>query len=203
MKNKYLTLCIVSVAFLLWFNVRPAQATVMMIGVSSGSTSVGQDIAVDISATDASDLSAFQFDIAFDPTILRADSIIEGPFLAIAGSTFFVPGTIDNIGGIIQFNLGSLIGTISGVTGSGVLETIVFHALQDGTSSLALSNIAVLDSSSNDMEFASLDGSVVVGQGNPVPEPSTFVLMIFALLSVCVRCNRNSRAYEFPIYKRL
>ena len=92
-------------AILTWFYGGSAQATVMTVSTTSGSTGVDQNIAVDISVSDAIDLSAFQFDISFDPTILRADSIAEGTFLASAGSTFFLPGTIDNLAGTIQFNI--------------------------------------------------------------------------------------------------
>ncbi len=73
--------------------------------------------------TDVSDLYAFQFDLAFDPTILELQSISEGTFLPGAGSTNFFPGTIDNTGGTATATADSLVGAIPGASGSGTLAT--------------------------------------------------------------------------------
>jgi hypothetical protein len=61
---------------------------------------VGNTFTIPIRITGATDLSSWQFDLAFDPTLVRANSVTEGPFLSSSGtqSTLFVPGFIDNGG---------------------------------------------------------------------------------------------------------
>lgn len=101
--------------------------------------------------SDVTDLNSFQFDLAFncsvltsDPTgcqpgasVLNALSVSEGDFLSQGGAnpTFFEPGVIDNTAGEI-----SLIGDVGafGVTGSGNLINITFQALTAGTTSIAI-----------------------------------------------------------------
>ena len=64
------------------------------------------------------DLAGWQFDIAFDPTVLEAVGVSEGDFLQTdGGSTFFQSGRIDNAAGKIT---GLIAGRLSegGVSGS-------------------------------------------------------------------------------------
>jgi adhesin HecA-like repeat protein len=53
--------------------------------------------------------------------VLSATGITEGSFLPSGGSTFLIPGMIDNNAGIIAFNADTLLSAISGVSGSGTL----------------------------------------------------------------------------------
>lgn len=138
----------------------------------------GDTFNLSVGISDVTDLFAFQFDIGFDPAILSAVSVTEGPFLPSGGSTFFVPGTIDNIAGSISFNADSLIGAISGVSGDGTLATLSFQALALGTSPVDLSNVILLDSTFSDISFNTANASV-----NVVPEPATFILLGSGLLS--------------------
>ena len=60
----------------------------------------GDTFTLDIRAENITDLAGWQFDIAFDPTILEAVNVSEGDFLKIdGGSTFFQGGSIDNAAG--------------------------------------------------------------------------------------------------------
>lgn len=155
----------------------------------------GQSFAFDVDVATVSDLYAFQFDIGFDPTILSAVSVAEGLFLPSGGSTIFFPGTIDNVGGTITFNADSLVGAISGVTGSGILANIMFNALAAGTSPVALSNLQLLDSSLNPIAFSTANGSVSV-KGAATPEPSALPFLGAALL--CLAAARLKRANVKP-----
>ena len=59
----------------------------------------GDTFTLDIRAENITDLAGWQFDIAFDSTILEAVNVSEGDFLKIdGGSTFFQGGSIDNAG---------------------------------------------------------------------------------------------------------
>lgn len=158
----------------------PAVAVpIVSITPSSIVVSPGQNFSLDISITDAIDLYAFEFDLAFDPAILSAGSITEGPFLPTGGAaTFFIDGTIDNTAGTIAFTADSLLTAIQGVDGSGILARVDFQSLGVGTSSVTLSNVILLDSAGGDITATTVDGGVTVHQPvTGVPEPSTWLLL--------------------------
>ncbi len=138
---------------------------------------------VSVNINDITDLYAFQFDIGFDPTVLQAVGLTEGPFLANGGATFFFPGTIDNAAGTISFTADSLLGPDPGVTGSGNLVTLSFQAVGQGTSTISLSNLVFLDSSLSDILLASEEGSVNVSKST-VPEPTTIFLLGLGLIGI-------------------
>ena len=141
----------------------------------------GQSFSLAVNATNVTDLFAYQLDVAFDPTKIAATSITEGAFLPSGGTTFFIPGTIDNVNGTIDLNADTLIGTIPGITGSGTLLTFQFTALHEGISPVSLANILLLNSASSPITVASSNGSVTVQGLTPVPLPSSLVLMSSAL----------------------
>jgi hypothetical protein len=140
---------------------------------------VGGTFDVFINVTDAVDLYAFQFDITFDPAILSAQSVAEGPFLPSGGSTFFIPGTIDNSTGSITFTANTLLGAVSGINDGGRLAELEFQAIGQGTSPITLSNVLLLDSNFSEISFSTTDGSIRVDNPNPTPEPATMLLMAF------------------------
>ena len=101
---------------------------------------VGDTFTLDIRAENVFDLAGWQFDIAFDPTVLEAVDVSEGDFLKTdGGSTFFQSGRIDNAAGKIT---GLIAGRISdgGVSGSRSLLQVRFKAKSHGETRLALQN---------------------------------------------------------------
>lgn len=144
---------------------------------SSQTVNGGKNFSLDVNV-DITDLYAFQFDLSFNPAVLSAISITEGWFLT-SGSTYFIPGDIDNTLGTIAFTVDTLVGATSGVTGSGTLASINFTALGPGASPVGLSNIGLLDSSLNDIVAGSTDGTVNVIPGSvSVPEPASLLLLL-------------------------
>ena len=62
----------------------------------------GDIFTLDIRAENIINLAGWQFDIAFDPTVLEAIDVSEGDFLkSSGGTTFFQGGSIDNAAGKI------------------------------------------------------------------------------------------------------
>ena len=101
---------------------------------------VGDTFSLDIRAENVSDLAGWQFDIAFDSSILEALDVSEGDFLKTdGGTTFFQSGRIDNTAGKIT---GLIAGRISegGVSGSGSVLQVTFKAKLHGETRLALQN---------------------------------------------------------------
>ena len=165
----------------------------VMLGVTAGQTFM-----LTVQVSGASDLYGYQFDLGFDPTVLAAAAVTEGPFLGSGGPTIFVPGAIDNVGGSITANADILNGPLSGVNGSGTLLNASFHALAAGTSSVSLFNVIALNSFGQGLNLSTSGSTVTVTASGGVPEPGTGLLLgagavgLFALLR-----RRSSRSVSF------
>ena len=109
---------------------------------------LGDTFTLDIRAENISDLSGWQFDIAFDPAALEAVEMTEGDFLKTdGGNTFFQSGSIDNAAGKIT-GLSAIRLSTQGVTGTGTVLQMTFKAKSSGETELTLQNF----------EFASITG---------------------------------------------
>ena len=148
-------------------------------GVSSSFTAtVGNSIEVGVLTDSFSDLYAWQFDLNWDPTILSLNGVTEGGALASAGTTFFVPGTIDNVGGSATANADTVIGGASGATGTNrVLAYFDFSAIGVGKTAITINNVTLLDSNLNHIDETTAPGTMIVGGGGAVPEPGTIGLL--------------------------
>ena len=146
---------------------------------------VGDTFTIPISIADAVDLTSWQFDLGFDPAIVNANLVTEGPFLSSSGAalTVFVPGVIDNVGGSITLNADAYADIGTPPSGSGVLADIEFTALAPGVSPLTFSNVAV-----NLFEpFTITDGQITVTGTAKVPEPATLMLLTSGLGLLAMR----------------
>jgi hypothetical protein len=165
------------------------------------SPSLGDTFNVNVDVANINDLYAYQLDLTFDPKLMSAVSVSEGPFLPSGGTTFFIPGTIDNVGGSVTATADALIGAISGVSGSGTLLTFEFTALALGTSALDIANPILLDSSFNDITAGSnfQNGSVTIIL-SAAPEPGYLVLCaVLLLISFARRVQLRNSRLERPI----
>ncbi len=101
---------------------------------------IGDTFEFDVRAESVSDLAGWQFDIAFDPTVLEAVDVSEGDFLKTdGGSTFFQSGRIDNAAGKITGLIAGRL-TDGGVSGTGSLLQVRLKAKSEGETELALQN---------------------------------------------------------------
>ena len=181
MTSKIIAICLLSLAA-----ARADTLAAVSIDPSSTPVIVGNPVNLNVDISNVSDLYAFQFDIGFDPTILSATNTTEGAFLPSGGATFFVAGTIDNVGGTITDTADTLIGAVPGVGGDGVLATLQFQAIGNGTSPITLLNIILLDSNLDEIAFTSTDGSVTV-----TPEPRFMPVLLIGLLIAASRMLKS------------
>jgi adhesin HecA-like repeat protein len=157
--------------------------TDVSIQPTSSTISSGGTATLDIYISGVTDLYGFQFDVLFGASNVSATSESEGTFLGTGGTTFFVPGTIDNVGGSVTATADTLIGAISGIDGSGTLAVLEFTGLAPGTTSIDLANVTLLDSNFNPIDFTSQDASLTVGS-SVTPEPSSLLLMATGLIAL-------------------
>ena len=145
------------------------------------------ELGVDISGVD--DLYSYQLDIAFNPSLLQANAVTEGPFLPSGGPTLFTPFMIDNVGGTITFIGGLLLGMVPGVSGSGNLAMLSFTSgARYGTSPIIISQTLLNDSSGNPI----VPADPVNGMVKVVPEPASVWLMGAAISALVLRYRRLS-----------
>jgi hypothetical protein len=141
--------------FLFWFFVATLiLAFVSGIGVvaSPGSTvkvdppltskAPNETFSVDVAVSDIADdmlLVAWEFNLTFNPEVLQAVKVEEGPFLKQAGITMKAGVTIDNSAGVVVagWSLSSYLEP--GASGSGVLATVTFKVVAEGKSPLVFS----------------------------------------------------------------
>lgn len=158
---------------------------ILSIDPASSSVSVGSNVTLDVNISNIADLYAFQFDIDFVSSTLSAVSIVEGSFLPGGGATFFIPGTIDNVDGIVATTADTLLGPGPGVDGSGTVAILTLTGLTTGTSIIDLANVYLLDSNLNSLDASLQNASVTVSSPTTtVPEPDSLVLLITGLGAV-------------------
>ena len=107
---------------------------------SESNIHAGDTFTLDIRAENVIDFAGWEFDIAFDPTVLEVVEVNEGDFLKTGGeTTFFQKGTIDNSTGKIT-KLSSARLSEDGVNGKGTLLSVTFTAKTTGQTQLKLEN---------------------------------------------------------------
>jgi hypothetical protein len=144
---------------------------------------VGDTFTVHISISDASDLAFFQFDLGFDPSIVRSDPAGASAGADLSSDWFFTsPGAVDNGAGAV---LGVSASTgFSSLNGDGVIADLQFTALAPGTSPLDLSSVFL---NLSDTGFQVSDGQITVTGPAQVPEPMTLTLLAAGLLILRLR----------------
>ena len=102
---------------------------------------LGDTFTLDLNVENIHNLGGWQFDIAFDHTVLEAVEVNEGDFLKTqGGATFFQRGTIDNRSGKIR-GLSAARLSEDGVSGTGTLVSVTFTAKTAGQTQLRLDNL--------------------------------------------------------------
>ena len=119
--------------------------------VSETPIHLGDTFTLNIRAENISNLAGWQFDIAFDPTVLEAIDVNEGDFLKMdGGTTFFQGGRIDNaVGKITELSVARL--SSRGVSGVGTLLQVKFKAKSTSETRLTLQNF----------EFGATTGDII------------------------------------------
>lgn len=171
---------------------------IVRVSPSATTLAVGQAFQVNLIGEDFLDLYAYNFTLNFDPARIQAVSVEEGSLLASAGTTFFIPGVIDNFIGSISFTGNTLIGAITGANGNGTLAIMGFEAIAEGASPLSLADLLFLDSGLTDLVTTPQESrvTVIADSGSPIPEPATLSLVVMGIGTYFfLRRRRNNDSF--------
>jgi len=119
----------------------------------------GQSFTVSVDLASVTDAYAFQFDVTFDPTLVRLTSVANGGFLP--GDNF--SGGIVNADGSVRFVYDLLTGPVAGRSGGGTLATLTFETFADrfGSSPIHIGDVILVDAKGADIAVGSVtDGSL-------------------------------------------
>ena len=177
---------------LLPFGAATASPTLDVTATTS-SLSVGSHVEVTVDVMTIADLYAYEFDVGFDPHVLRVDRVREGGLLAGVGATYFLPGVADAAAGRVRGIADTLLTPVPGATGSGELLTLDFTAIASGTSSVSLDGVELLDSAFNPIGVDATAASVRVTPAARVPEPLVASLLGPAVLGLLRRRKGAAR----------
>jgi hypothetical protein len=144
-----------------------------VISVGTAIVNSNNTFTVPISVAGVTDLTSWQFDLTFNPAIVQATSVTEGPFLSTSGTkvTLFVPGFV--LGGVVSGVADFYSDLPPGPSGSGVLADVQFQGLSHGVSPLTLSNVFL---NLSDQGFSIANGQISVA------EPTPLVLVVVGLV---------------------
>ena len=162
---------------------------------SSTTLAVGELFTLAINIQGADDLFGWELDVMFLPAgIVHATAQAAGGFLGF-GQTY-VNGLVNNGQGTITDAASAMSGT-TGVTGAGILASIIFEAMVGGTATISVANVTLLDSNLYDILFdigdafsATVNVTGPGDPGDPVPEPSVLALAGLAL-ALAIRSSRQ------------
>lgn len=184
----------------------PTTLSVVPIG---GDLKVGSDVTVGVIARDpylGDTLVGWQTDVDFS-TNLAFVSQQEGSFFTNLGSTYFLPGSVDQSSGVISAVADALIGNPSGPPNGDLLD-LTFQVTSPGPGFVLLANTILSDNTYTSYAVISEPFSFTVypsfGSGT-APEPTTFglaglaggLMIIALLLSHHKREERPSRDRKF------
>jgi hypothetical protein len=133
---------------------KSTSGTSVSVSMADRNIKAGDTFSVDVRIGTNTLCRGAQFQLTFNPVLMKCESAVEGSFLkdwalAKGGSTAVIPQpTIDNNQGHVStMGIAVMGGGAGGAEGSGVLCTYHFTALADGMAEPTLSDVVLVDES--------------------------------------------------------
>lgn len=121
--------------------------TVIQVSPANTTGNVGQQIAINTTVTDVTNMTGWEFKLFYLNSILNCTSFTEGPFLKQAGTTFTVIDILNNYNSTHGRVLAAcaLLGMGTSESGSGVLATFTFNPTAPGQTNITLQDTKLSD----------------------------------------------------------
>jgi general secretion pathway protein D len=164
----------------------PLRAEAAIVSVDGPvSVTVGDTFSVGIAVTGAGNLFGFEFDLDFDPAVVRATGIVSGGFLPVFMGILPPIVVESDVTGSNANYAEVAIGLFGTPVGDGILATIQFEALATGVSALTLNDVVLSAPLGGVIAVDSLvNGSVDVAGVIALPEPATVLVLAIGLLGL-------------------
>lgn len=150
---------------------------------------IGNNFTCSINITGVANLWAWSLRLNWNPTVLNATNLQEGPFLKTAGSTIF--GLPSSKGPGYFRDISDTLLTASTANGSGILFNVTFEVLAVGHSDITLNETSLFRFDETLIPFTASNGSVTVA----IPEFSNMLVfvIIFAGASMAVLIKKRPK----------
>lgn len=145
---------------------------------------IGQTFAINITMNSVTNLWSWKVRVSWNPEILNFTGIAEGPFLNSAGETLFL--WANNWTAIEEGYIPEISCTLlssGSVNGSGVLATITFKSLSQGTSNINLTETVLKEPGTGHPEISH---DVTAGEVTVIPEFQPWMILTFILTATAV-----------------
>ncbi|MGB0386777.1 MAG: FG-GAP-like repeat-containing protein [Ardenticatenaceae bacterium] len=156
-------------------NAQTAQTQVLISPTSSKLSGTGESVEMELIVEQVSNLYSFSIVATFDPTLLQArdadprtsqiTEVALGDFLD-PSNHFVLVNRVDNQAGTIELSV-TQIHPAQAKSGSGLLGTITFDSIAEGSSNLRLTNLQLVDDTTPDPQLIpanTQNGKIVIGQ---------------------------------------
>jgi len=141
--------------------------TTLTINPVSANITIDETVVVDVVVEGESDLYGVALELTFDPTLVEvvdADTGTAGVQITPGScpvADFVVQNTVNNSTGVINYDAASLSPTAA-CNGTGVVASITFRGLSEGTSPVHYNSWLLADSNGLSITASTQDGSVTV-----------------------------------------
>lgn len=154
-----------------------AQETIVRLETPTDEVKLeGSPFKVNVLVDNVVNLGGFQFSLEFDPTVLKAIAVEDGPFLGSSGREVICGGeeVAEASVSLVCVTLAAPVslGGVPGADDAGVLATVEFSAAGEGETSLGLRNVKLVQAEVDEagtpitIPTASEDGMVTVTGGD-------------------------------------
>jgi hypothetical protein len=149
---------------------RPADPPVVRFEPNQAQVQPRTDFDLQARVDGAVSLAAFQLTITYDPALIELKGITVGDFLGLTGRpvTAFDPVVIAP--GKVLYQVVSGPGA-PGVSGSGLLATVHFSALAEGSVVVGLPEVLLEDTAEHPMTLTGQSATVDIAVATPPPPP--------------------------------
>jgi hypothetical protein len=115
------------------FTVDAVQGPSVMFFPRMKTVGVGETFTYDIRAEEVTNLFGAKLSVSYSASLVTVDSVQAGSYVQSSGGDAIVFSSLDNVGGKAVINLVIVGGNPKGITGSGVIATLMCRALVTGT----------------------------------------------------------------------